>query len=583
MGSDHRGAITLTETVRVVPDVPSFAVDDGFAYSVPEGMELEVGHIVRVPLSGRRVRGWVISTRPQPSTKTLKAVLSRSGDLPVFDARLLEVIRWAAAHYVAPMSAVLGKVTPPNLPKGAASSMSPPAGERGLRVWSGRGPWAGPIAEAAAPLIAAGQSVIVVAPTWVEAEDLADGLAETFGDAVIAASSHLSGAQLTAAWVRAATKPGQVIVGTRDIAWWRAPAIGGAFVVEDGRRGLKEKAMPTVHARDLLLKRASVERWPLTVCGLVVSPEALSRAAAVERPWPGRQWGQVEVVDRRDEPPGRSLFGDTASAALRAAVSGGRRVLILTHRRRGAQRCVTCRLLRACRECGAAPGAGDTCERCGREVGRCTSCGGARFEPMGAAVPRLISEAARIVGAEAVGTASDARAVIVGTERDLVGLQVDLTIVPDADGMLMASNYRAAEDALRVMARGVAAAGPGSGRKAIVQTLQPAHPVIDALRTGDPIPALRDEAASRADAGFPPGGEVLAVEVTSLPEDRHRELVERIGHRASVHGPAPINDRLRWLVQGRDLAAARTVLRPLVSEWREAGVRVRVDADPIDL
>ena len=28
---------------RVVPDLPTFAVDDGFAYEVPAGIEVEVG------------------------------------------------------------------------------------------------------------------------------------------------------------------------------------------------------------------------------------------------------------------------------------------------------------------------------------------------------------------------------------------------------------------------------------------------------------------------------------------------------------------------------------------------------------
>jgi len=41
---------------RVVPDLPTFAVDDGFAYEVPVGVEVEVGALVRSPLGGRRLR-----------------------------------------------------------------------------------------------------------------------------------------------------------------------------------------------------------------------------------------------------------------------------------------------------------------------------------------------------------------------------------------------------------------------------------------------------------------------------------------------------------------------------------------------
>ncbi|HUG74804.1 MAG TPA: hypothetical protein VMM81_03920, partial [Acidimicrobiia bacterium] len=173
--------------------------------------------------------------------------------------------------------------------------------------------------------------------------------------------------------------------------------------------------------------------------------------------------------------------------------------------------------------------------------------------------------------------------VTVGTERDLVGLSVDLAVVPDADGFVMAPNYRAAEDGLRTIARAVLAAGRGGGRRAVVQTLQPDHPAVVALRRGDAIEFLGDEARRRAALGFPPGGEVMVVEASGLPAERRDQLTEVIGGRAVVHGPTIVDDTARWYVQGPDLRAAKVVVRPLVGEWREAGVRIRVDADPIDL
>jgi hypothetical protein len=92
VGPDRRAQVALN--VRVVPDVPSFAVDDGFAYAVPEGLDAPVGAIVRVPLGGRRVRGWVVGTG-EPSKPGLRPILSVSGDVPAFDRALLRW-RWAA-------------------------------------------------------------------------------------------------------------------------------------------------------------------------------------------------------------------------------------------------------------------------------------------------------------------------------------------------------------------------------------------------------------------------------------------------------------------------------------------------------
>jgi primosomal protein N' (replication factor Y) len=195
----------------------------------------------------------------------------------------------------------------------------------------------------------------------------------------------------------------------------------------------------------------------------------------------------------------------------------------------------------------------------------------------------VLADAGRLIGRENSGEVGSGRPVVVGTERDLPGLAVDLTIVVDADGPILAPHYRASEDALRLLARAVAAAGSGRGRRAIVQTADPEHPVIETLRRGDPVEFIRADAARRAAMGFPPGGELVALEASGLPDGAAADLVAEVGSRAEVLGPAQSGDGLRWLLQGRDLTAARTVLRGVVGRWRESGARVRVDSDPIEL
>ena len=81
---------------------------------------VKLGTIVRVPLSGRRTRGYVVEVveeRPGP----LKAIAGTSGDYPVFDAKLLQALIWAAHHYVAPVSVMLERTAPPNLAEGRGS------------------------------------------------------------------------------------------------------------------------------------------------------------------------------------------------------------------------------------------------------------------------------------------------------------------------------------------------------------------------------------------------------------------------------------------------------------------------------
>ena len=222
---------------QVVPDLPTFAVDDGFAYQVPAEMTaLAVGSVVRVPLGSRRIRGYVTSLRAGPFAG-LKPVISVSGDHPVFDDKLLQTLRWAALHYVAPLSVLLGRAAPPNLPRGrgkAPQSVIPdsdsPLPEMSAAAAAGSHarptclltvrPYAPRIAALAGGPLRAGKNVAAVAPTYAEAVELHSQLAELYGDRVMLISSNVPAKETTRAWVRAHTHGGYLIVGTPEFVLW---------------------------------------------------------------------------------------------------------------------------------------------------------------------------------------------------------------------------------------------------------------------------------------------------------------------------------------------------------------------------
>lgn len=452
----------------------------------------------------------------------------------------------------------------------------------GARYLLGAGPWEEPLAALVGPVLAAGRSVLAVVASVAEARHLANRWGQVFGERVVPAGAEATGAGVTGAW-RAATRPGRLVVGTRETCFWPVADLALACLVDEGRRGMKDRATPTTHARDVLWRRSAVERFPLVLCGPVPTTEALHRAPVVIRAQ-GRLWGLVEIADRSQEPPGGGFIGERARRALQAVAGAGGRAFILADRRVPSLRCVNCRSLRLCPNCGSRPEGGASCPRCGAGLGSCPRCGGRRFEPLGAAVGRLVVEAGGFLGREVVGEGGHGCRVTVGTERDLADLgRVDLSVVVDADGLLRAPHYRAVEDGLRLLARVAAAAGRGGGRRMVVQTADPGHPALEALRRADPLPLLAAEAAVRAEAGFPPHGEIIVVEATKVPEGGDAALRSAVGGRAEVHGPAERRGRQRWLLQGRDLGGPRVMLRRLVQDWRDAGAQVRIDADPIDL
>jgi primosomal protein N' (replication factor Y) len=199
-------------------------------------------------------------------------------------------------------------------------------------------------------------------------------------------------------------------------------------------------------------------------------------------------------------------------------------------------------------------------------------------------VGRILEVARRTLGSEFVGNIDEGRPVVVGTERDLIRAgTVDLAVAVDADGLILGTNYRAAEEALRVLTRLAGIVPLGRGKRLMVQTSQPQHPVLAALRRGDPIEFLESELAKREELGFPPAGELIVVEVRDGGSDSDTLLREAVGSEASVYGPASAPRGSRWLIQGDRLSMVRTRLRPVVQRLRDAGAAVRIDADPLDL
>ncbi len=348
---------------------------------------------------------------------------------------------------------------------------------------------------------------------------------------------------------------------------------------------MKDRQTPTIHAREVLRIRSSVERFPLIATGIVPSTEIVAAGTEIRATRGGRPWSLIEIVDRRPDPPGAGVFADHTKAAIAGMVGRGEPVLIFTHRRGYAPafRCARCRSLRLCATCGARVEREGVCRRCGTEQPACSSCGFDRFEPLGAGVERLVELTRRFVDPHKVGTAGEGRLVTVGSVRDLPAAGAPtLAVVVDGDGLMLGTDFRAAEDALRALARVAALVGSGRGRRTIVQTTNPGHPVLDALRRGDALPFLQAELEVRAGFGFPPVGDLIVVECRPAAAGADTALRERLPG-VTVLGPAPIEQGERWLLQGGELSAARPALRKLAGEWRDGGSSVRIDVDPIDL
>lgn len=587
---------------RVLPDVP--AVDRPFDYSVPHELRAaEVGTIVRIPLHGRRVRGWVVerdvdSEAPPGRLLPVRAMVSAGPPADVVALSEFAAWRWAG-----PRAAFLRAGSPPNV-VAATSAPEPdvavfperpvaldlPDTPRRLIVW----PPAEPRDGLVLGLVDTEGSSIVLAPDPVEGAILVARL-EAEGRHVIEMRADHAPARRTMAW-DAARRGACVVIGGRVAALAPVPDLRAVIVLDDADEAFAEERAPAWHARDLAFERArrvGARVDVVTPAPTVEGAELAGAPISAPRDVCRRGWPRLQVVDRREDPPGLGLLSAALGPALhRALDAGGRAVCVLNRRGRAhLLLCRSCGEPARCARCDAtmAEAAGAlSCGRCGTvDETRCRHCGSARFRALKPGVVGLRDELAglvphhRVLAVDASSAPLPTFDVAVGTEAVLHRTVPDplrpvlLVAFLDLDQELLAPRYRAAEQALWLLVRAARLVGARDlGGVIFAQTRVPEHEVLEAVTQADPLPALAAETTRRRDLGFPPFGGLA--ELSGHPEAVATACAALRG-RLTVLGPsatgallrAPSTAELCDVLAAVDLAPAR------------AQGRLRVDVDPL--
>lgn len=519
--------------VRVLPDVSG--LDKEFDYLVPDRFadRVAVGTLVRIPLHGRRVGGWILDVDPEPDpalgTGALKELTGVTGVGPSGD--VIGLATWAAWRWAgkrrqflvtaSPRTAVAR--VPGSIRTGAAPAPTSPATTALLEDLAVHGRAVGVlrIPPSADPMPALA-SAIAVGPTLVVVPE--------------AAAARLLAARIRRAGLSVALVPDEwaaaaggvdVVIGARSAAWAPCPGMATAVVVDEHDEALQSESSPTWHARDVLVERCRRLGARLVLVSPVPTLHAVALATPVHPP-PAREragWPAVEVVDRTDELPWkRTLITSALIAALR---DPARRVVCVSNTtgRSRLLACRSCRALARCERCDAAVVLDDqhqlVCPSCSTSrPGACTACRSNAFANLRPGVTRLREEleaaagrpVARITGMDDAEVPDDV-GIVIGTEAALHRIpRADVVAFLDLDRELLAPRYRATEQTMALLARAARlVGGRRDGGRLLLQTFLPDHPVVRAVVLGDPGRLEAEEMDRRLALGLPPAAALASV------------------------------------------------------------------------
>ncbi len=490
--------------------------------------------------------------------------------------------------------------------------------------------------EAVAAALADGRQTLVLLPEIALTEPFLRRFAARFGCAPVAWHSDLRQSQRRRAWGAIAGGEAKVVVGARSALFLPYADLGLIVVDEAHETSFKQEDGVTYHARDVAVMRARFEAVPIVLASATPAIETrhqveTGRYAELKLParFGGATMPAIAAIDLVADPPPRGRWlAPKLVAALGETLAKGEQALLFLNRRGYAPltlcrhcghrfQCPNCtawmvehRLTQRlqCHHCGHAMPPPRACPEC-KEEDALVACGPG-VERIADEVAALLPDARTIVvtsdtlwsparAAEFVARMEAGEIdVVIGTQLVTKGYHFpNLTLVGvvDADLGLQGGDLRAAERSFQQIAQVAGRAGRGDkpGR-VLVQTHEPAAPVIQALVSGDADRFHAAETASRREAGAPPFGRFAGIIVSAGTMADAVETARRIGRAAprvegmTVFGPAPAplamlrgRHRQRLLVHARRALDVQGVIRWWLGEldWPR-GVRVAVDVDP---
>ncbi|MCP9858061.1 MULTISPECIES: primosomal protein N' [unclassified Cyanobium] len=421
--------------------------------------------------------------------------------------------------------------------------------------------------QAAARELAAGRSVLVLAPEIGLIPQLLDRCRRRFGVTVIEYHSGMGDGERVVAWRRcleaALHQEPCLAVGTRSAVFLPLGHLGLIVLDEEHDASYKQESpMPCYHAREVARLRAHQTGARLVLGSATPSLETWWRCQPGPQGLPGdtrllplperigqRPLPPVRLVDMRQElvDGHRRLISRPLMARLEKLQETGEQAVVLVPRRgyRSFLSCRSCGEVVLCPHCdvaltvhrGARAGGQEgrewlRCHWCDhrQEMGdRCGHCGSTAFKPFGAGTQRVMEQLAteleglrlirfdrdttrgrdghrRLLERFAAGEAD----VLVGTQMLAKGMDlpaVTLAAVLAADGLLHRPDLRASEQCLQLLLQLAGRAGRGERPgEVLVQTYSPNHPVIRHLVDGRYGAFLAEELELRRQGGMVPFG-----------------------------------------------------------------------------
>ena len=352
----------------------------------------------------------------------------------------------------------------------------------------------------------------------------------------------------------------QFVVGTKGAVFAPFTDLGLIVVDEEHESSYKQfDKKPFYHGRDAAFQLAKLHNAKFVMGSATPSYEmqfAVKQQrvvlAELDEKYDGGKAAELmylNVGELKKAGQMNALFSDPVQLAIQTAMDLKQRVVVY-HNRKGYVpyiECGDCGLTSQCKNCDISltyykSSDNQRCNYCGYQQvvpSKCVACGSQDLRLKGTGTEKLAEELSQLFPKARVGRfdqqsmrkRDDFQRILTAFERGeidiLVGTQllakgidienIGLVVVPDSDMLLHIPDFRSHERAFQQLQQLAGRIGRRAERGVMmIQTYQPEHEVLKALKTGDYKGLMETEMEQREVFGYPPFTKLLKIDVKHL-------------------------------------------------------------------
>lgn len=564
-------------------------VDRSFTYCIPAGLSVAPGMRVKVNFAGRNITGFVSSLHNNlPENIELKEIIEVIDNEPIFDDRLVELVRYTADSYISSAGEAFSKALPAGISAltrkkikrdvvftGDRINLTPEqqsiydsilaSDKRAHLIFGITGSGKTEIyMKLAVEMISRGKSVIYMVPEIGLSSQIYQRLYEVFGDQLILYHSHLTANERFKNWLSFYRGDARIVIGTRSSVFLQCPDLGLIIVDEEQDASYKEHSTPRYNARRIAFFRAIKDEAILVLGSATPSIETLYAAEKggivlhrLESRYGESSLPEIEIVKMKSG-------GDEISPRLklftRQALQKGMQALYLLNRRGFSPvvMCEDCGAVVECPHCSIGMNYhknGDLiCHYCSYSIAKpekCGKCSSGAVITIGSGTQRIEENIQKEFPEYRIFRLDQDSAKKKNTVNDLIDMmdnrEVDILLGTQmiskgfnfkgivVSGIIMADiglnmpDFRASEKifSLLVQVAGRSGRGEHAGR-VVIQTLNENHSIFEFIRKQDYWSFYKSELKLRKVLNYPPFSRLARLVARGIDENKVIEIAEKI-------------------------------------------------------